>query len=140
VIAEAGGYELFAYKEQSGTIGFDLGDTGFGMGGFAAADFRHPLCVLGPGTTNDTDPQGPIPYFGITSPEARRVEVSYTDGAPEDEPAGEGGFVVLLDRGREPTAITAYDTGGTELGRVPLHFVAGIGGRPEPAGPSSAFC
>jgi hypothetical protein len=140
VIAEAGGYELFAYKERSGTIGFDLGDTGFGMGGFVAADFRHPLCVLGPGTTNDTDPQGPIPYFGITSPEAGRVEVSYTEGSPEEEPAGEGGFVALLDRGREPVAITAYDTGGKELGRVQLHFVAGIGGRPEPAAPSSAFC
>ena len=140
VIGEAGGYELFAYKGQSGSISFDLGDTGIGMGGFGPSDFRQPLCVLGPGTTNDTDPDGPIPYFGITSPEARRVEVSYTEGAPEDEPAGEGGFIALLDRAREPSAIAVYDAGGTELGRIPLHFVSGIGGRPEPSAPSSAFC
>jgi hypothetical protein len=139
VIAEAGGYELFAFKERGGGIGFDLGDTGIGMGGFDPADFRRPLCVLGAGTTEDTDPDGPIPYFGVTAPNAAGVELAYDEGPPETRPVGEGGFVVLVDRSREPVKLTVYDKAGSVLGSVPLSFHKGVGG-PEPSAAASAFC
>lgn len=139
VVAEAAGYRLFAYRESGGSIGFDLGDTGVGMGGYSPADFRRPVCVLGPGTTGDTDPDGPIPYFGVTSPQTAKVTVSYADGRIEDGAAGAGGFVVLLDRHREPTAITTLDASGDELATVPIHFEEGPQGPDAIAAPSS-FC
>lgn len=120
VIGEAGGYELFAYRERSGTIGFDLGDTGVGMGGYRSSDFHRPLCFLGPGTTDDTDPNGPLPYFGIVSPSAAAVELSYADGSRQRWAVGGGGFVVLLDRSRAPASVTALDAEGEALGSESL--------------------
>jgi hypothetical protein len=118
VIAASDGYKLFAYRERSGSIGFDLGDTGVGMGGYAAADFRRPLCLLGPGTTADTDPRGPVPFFGVAAPAARTVAATYSDGSTQTADVGEGGFVILVDRSLRLASISAFDAAGNELGRA----------------------
>jgi hypothetical protein len=121
VIAEAGGYRLYAYRERGGTIGFDLGDTGVGMGGYHASDFDgRGICLLGPGTTDDTAPHGPRPYFGVSAPDVRKVELGFASGPGEEVAVGGGGFVLLFDRSREPTTITAFDAAGDEMGTAAI--------------------
>lgn len=121
VIAEAGGYRLYAYRERSGTIGFDLGDTGVGMGGYRASDFDgRGICLLGPGTTDDTDPNGPRPYFGVAAPDVRKLGLGFASGPNQEVGVGGGGFVLLLDRSREPTSITAFDAAGDEAGTASI--------------------
>jgi hypothetical protein len=139
VIAETGGYRLYAYRESSGTIGFDLGDTGFGMGGYSAADFHRGICFLGPGTTDDTDPRGPRPFFGVTGTGAQAVRLDYADGGSESAAADEGGFVLLIDRAREPVAVTALDASGDPLAREPLGSREGPRG-PEPSSDPASYC
>jgi hypothetical protein len=121
VIAEAGGYRLYAYRERSGDIGFDLGNTGVGMGGYTPADFDgRPICLLGPGTIDDTDPHGPRPYFGVSAPTARKLVLTFAHGPTETVGIPGGGFVLLFDPSREPTTITALDTAGQVLGQATL--------------------
>jgi hypothetical protein len=125
VIAEAGGYRLFAYRERNGTIGFDLGDTGVGMGGYHASDFDgRAICLLGPGTTDDTDPTGPRPFFGVTAPDVGKVELGFASGPSETVDVEGGGFVLLLDRGREPTTIAALDADGGRIGTATIEAAA----------------
>jgi hypothetical protein len=122
VIASAGGYELYAYRERNGSIGFDLGDTGVGMGGYSAADFDgRGICLLGPGSMRGPDEHGHIPYFGVSSPAVRSLELEYADGSTErsEVPSG-GGFVLLTVPSRHPLAVTAFDAGGEELGRATI--------------------
>jgi hypothetical protein len=139
VIAETGGYRLYAYRESSGAIGFDLGDTGVGMGGYSAADFRSGICFLGPGTTDDTGPRGPRPFFGVAGGRAHAVRLDYADGGSETAAADQGGFVLLIDRAREPVAVTALDAGGDPLAREPLGSREGPHG-PEPVAPPRSYC
>ncbi len=59
VIAQAGGYKLYAAREADGDrIDFDLGDTGVGLG-FTPDDFRdRTVIVLGPGAMQHADERG----------------------------------------------------------------------------------
>jgi hypothetical protein len=125
VIAEAGGYKLFAYRERSGSIGFDLGDTGVGMGGYHASDFAgRALCLLGPGSMQRPDQQGHLPWFGVASPTTRTVELTYASGPPLRLNRVKGGFVLLTEPSRGPREITAYDAAGNPLGRATLGGVS----------------
>ncbi len=118
VIAAAGGYKLFAYIERSGALAFDLGNTGFGMGGFTAHNFHDsPLEVLGPGAMRHADADGHVPLFGISAPSVKSVQLIYGSGPPLEVGDINGGFVLLVEPGREPREVVAYDGNGEVLGR-----------------------
>ena len=118
VIAAAGGYKLFAYIESSGALGFDLGNTGFGMGGYTARNFHDsPLEVLGPGAMRHADADGHVPLFGISAPSVKSVQLVYGSGPPLEVSDINGGFVLLVEPGREPREVVAYDGNGEVLGR-----------------------
>jgi hypothetical protein len=122
VIAEADGYRLYAYRERSGSIGFDLGDTGVGMGGYSAADLdRRSICLLGPGSMQGPDEHGHIPYFGIAGSSVKSIELTYADGPPlRSEVAGGGGFVLLTVPSRGPREMTALDAEGNAVGTATI--------------------
>jgi hypothetical protein len=118
VIAAAGGYKLFAYIESSGALAFDLGNTGFGMGGFTARNFHDsPLEVLGPGAMRHADADGHVPLFGISAPSVKSVQLVYGSGPPLEVSDIDGGFVLLVEPGREPREVVAYDGNGEVLAR-----------------------
>lgn len=118
VIAAAGGYKLFAYIESGGALAFDLGNTGFGMGGFTAHNFHDsPLEVLGPGAMRHADADGHVPLFGISAPSVKSVQLVYGSGPPLEVSDINGGFVLLAEPGREPREVVAYDGNGEVLGR-----------------------
>lgn len=118
VIAEAGGYQLFAYIDGSGGLGFDLGDTGVGMAFESAAELSDaPLHVLGPGAMPRADSQGHVPLFGIAAQSVSTVELTYTSGPPLRVSEVDGGFVLLAEPGRGPIEVIAFDATGTEIGR-----------------------
>jgi hypothetical protein len=118
VIAAAGGYKLFAYIEDGGDLGFDLGNTGFGMGGYTARNFRDsPLEVLGPGAMRHADADGHVPLFGISAQAVKSVRLVYGSGPPLEVSGIDGGFVLLVEPDREPREVVAYDGDGEVLGR-----------------------
>jgi hypothetical protein len=132
VIAEAGGYKLFAYIEPSGGLGFDLGDTGVGMGIADPGELEdHALYVLGPGamqTADDpghparqlTDPEGHVPLFGIAARAVASVELTYESGPPLAVDGIDGGFVLLARPSRGPREVVAFDAEGNVIGRQPI--------------------
>lgn len=118
VIAEAGGYKLYAYIEASGGLGFDLGDTGVGMGFGSAAELGDaPLHVLGPGAMPHADSQGHVPLFGIAAQSVSTVELTYTHGPPLRVSGVDGGFVLLAEPSRGPIEVIAFDASGKQIGR-----------------------
>lgn len=124
VIAAAGGYKLFAYIESGGALGFDLGNTGFGMGGFTARNFHHsPLEVLGPGAMRHADADGHVPLFGISAPSVKSVRLLYGSGPPLEVSDVNGGFVLLVEPGREPREVVACDGNGEVLGRQAVSYI-----------------
>jgi len=123
VIAAAGGYKLFAFRERNGSIGFDLGDTGIGTGGFHASDFDdRALYVLGPGSMERPDRHGRIPWFGIAAHAVTSVELTYETGPPLRVKVVEGGFVLLAKPARGPREIIALGANGEILGRKSIAF------------------
>jgi hypothetical protein len=124
VIAAAGGYKLFAYIERSGALGFDLGNTGVGMGGYTARNFRDSaLEVLGPGSMQHADANGHVPLFGISAEAVKSVQLTYGSGPPLQVDGIDGGFVLLVEPGREPREVVAYDDGGAVLGRKAIGYI-----------------
>lgn len=124
VIAAAGGYKLFAYIERSGALGFDLGNTGVGMGGYTARNFRDSaLEVLGPGSMQHADDHGHVPLFGISAQAVKSVRLVYGSGAPLQVNGIDGGFVLLVEPGREPRKVIAYDDDGEVLGRKAIGYI-----------------
>lgn len=118
VIAEAGGYKLYAYIGGSGGLGFDLGDTGVGMGFESVAELGDaPLHVLGPGAMPRADSRGHVPLFGIAAQAVSALELTYTSGPPLRVSGVDGGFVLLAEPGRGPVAVIAFDAEGGEIGR-----------------------
>lgn len=117
VIAQAGGYKLFAYVDGSGGIGFDLGDTGVGMGFASVRDLgRAALQVLGPGAMQHADSKGHVPLFGLAARSVRSVELTYASGPPLVVDGVEGGFVLLADPSRGPREVVARNADGEEIG------------------------
>jgi hypothetical protein len=124
VIATAGGYKLFAYIERSGALGFDLGNTGVGMGGFTARNFRDSAIeVLGPGSMRHADASGHVPLFGISARAVESVKLLYGSGPPLDDKGVDGGFVFLVEPGRDPREIVAYDGDGRVLARKAVTYI-----------------
>jgi hypothetical protein len=118
VLAEASGYKLYAYLAPSGSISFDLGDTGVGMG-FESADEigPGPIYFLGSGSMRYADDQGHLPLFGLAASTVSSVELVYERGPPAREDGIEDGFVLLAEPGREPREIVGYDQAGEVMGR-----------------------
>jgi hypothetical protein len=124
VIAAAGGYKLFAYISGSGALSFDLGNTGFGMGGYTARSFRaSPLEVLGPGAMRYADAHGHVPLFGISARAVKSVRLDYGSGPPLEVSDVNGGFVLLVEPGREPREVVAYAGDGDVLGREAIGYI-----------------
>jgi hypothetical protein len=121
VLAEAGGYKLYAYIGSSGGINFDLGDTGFGTG-FESASEIGPGAVyfLGPGAMRYADHRGHLPLFGLAASSVTSVELAYEHGPPLRRNGIRDGFVLLAEPGREPREIVAYNAAGDALGRKSL--------------------
>jgi hypothetical protein len=121
VIAEAGGYKLYAYRERNGSIGFDLGNTGVAAGGFTAAHFKHrSLFLLGPGAMSGPDERGHIPWFGLAARSVAAVEVHYETGPPLRVDHIDGAFVLLVEPDRDPRQAVATDAAGQVIGRQPF--------------------
>jgi hypothetical protein len=124
VIAAAGGYKLFAYINGSGALSFDLGNTGFGMGGYTARSFRDSaLEVLGPGAMRHADAGGHVPLFGISAEAVKSVELVYGSGPPLKVDGIDGGFVLLVEPGRWPREVIALDGEGGVLGRKTIGYI-----------------
>lgn len=118
VIGEAGGYKLYAYIGPSGGLGFDLGNTGVGMGFESAAELGGaPLHVLGPGAMQHADSQGHVPLFGIAARSVSSVELTYASGPPLRVSDVNGGFVLLAEASRGPIEVIAFNASGKEVGR-----------------------
>ncbi len=124
VIAAAGGYKLFAYIERSGALGFDLGNTGVGMGGYTARNFRHSaLEVLGPGSMQHADAHGHVPLFGISAQAVKSLQLVYDSGSPLEVSGIDGGFVLLVEPGRGPREVVAYGADGDVIGREAIGYI-----------------
>lgn len=118
VIAEAGGYKLYAYLSPSGVINFDLGDTGFGMGFDKVSEFNdQAVFVLGPGSMRYADAQGHVPLFGVTARSVTSVELTYESGSPLRVDGIDGGFVLLAEPRRGPREVLALDADGNVVGQ-----------------------
>jgi hypothetical protein len=127
VLAEADGYKLIAAKQRDGSIDFDLGDTGVGIGNLPASDFRgHALFVLGPGSVQHADEHGHVPLFGVTARSVKTVELVYPSGPPLRVSGIAGGFVLLAEPTRNAEEVVAYDGSGNELERAPLQSDHGV--------------
>lgn len=109
VIAEAGGYKLFAARSRSGSLTFELGNTGVGLGGGFDEDFReHAIFVLGPGAVPSADERGYVPLFGVVSRSVASVELTYDNGPALLVDDVEGGFVLLAEPDRSPRAVVHW--------------------------------
>jgi hypothetical protein len=117
VIAEADGYKLYAALQPDGTVEFDLGNTGVGLGFSADAFSDRALYVLGPGSMQNADEHGHVPLFGVTARSVRSVELAYEQGPPLHVDAVAGGFVLLAEPARRPREVLALDGQGEIIGR-----------------------
>jgi hypothetical protein len=121
VIAEAGGYKLYAYIGASGGLSFDLGDTGFGEGFEKASEINgHALYVLGPGAMRYADAHGHVPLFGVTASSVTSVELTYESGPPLRVDGVKGGFVLLAEPSRNPQEVLGLDAEGNVVGQKPV--------------------
>jgi hypothetical protein len=117
VIAEADRYRLYAARQPDGTVEFDLGNTGVGIGFSASAFDDRVLYVLGPGSMQNADEHGHVPLFGVTARSVRSVELTYEKGRPLHVDAVDGGFVLLAEPDRRPHEVRAYDAREHVVGR-----------------------
>jgi hypothetical protein len=123
VIAEAGGYKLYSYIASSGSLNFELGGTGVGLGYESAAELGDaPLHLLDPGARRHADAQGHVPVFGIAARSVSSVELTYESGLPLRVSGVDGGFVLLAEPGRGPIEVIALDADGKEIGREPINY------------------
>jgi hypothetical protein len=117
VVAEADGYKLYAARQPDGTVEFDLGNTGVGLGFSADAFSDRALYVLGPGSVQNADEHGHVPLFGVTARSVRIVELTYEQGPPLRVDSVAGGFVLLAEPARGPREVLAFDAQGEVVGR-----------------------
>jgi hypothetical protein len=126
VIAEAGGYKLVVVREGDGKVGFDLGNTGVGIGALEPSDFKgHAVHVLGPGAMPHADKHGHVPLFGITARSVKSVELRYASGPSQRVGGIDGGFVLLVNPRRDATEVVGFDVQGNELEHASLHTRGG---------------
>jgi hypothetical protein len=117
VIAEADGYKLYASMQADGSVSFDLGNTGVGLGFEPSSFIDRALYVLGPGSVQNADEHGHVPLFGVTARSVRSVELVYESGPPLRAEASDGGFVLLAEPPRAPHEVVAYDARGEVVAR-----------------------
>lgn len=123
VIAEAGGYELYSYIGSDGGLNFLMGGIGVGLGYPSAAELGDaPLHLLDPGARRHADAQGHVPLFGIAARSVSSVELTYESGPPLRVSGVEGGFILLAEPSRGPTAVIALEADGKEIGREPINY------------------
>lgn len=135
VIAEAGGYKLYSYIGSEGTLNFEFGGIGFGMGYPSAAELGDaPLHLLDTGARRHPDAQGHVPVWGIAARSVSSVELTYESGPPLRVSGVEGGFILLAEPGRGPTEVVALNADGKEIGREPIDYPL-IDESPEPPSP-----
>jgi hypothetical protein len=124
VIAEAGGYKLFAYISPGGSLSFDLGETGVGMGFPSASEVSAgAIYVLGPGAMQHADAAGHVPLFGLAAESVTSVELEYESGPPLRLDDVKDGWVLLADPARSPQAIVARDASGEVLERRSVAYI-----------------
>jgi len=130
VIAEAGGYKLYAYRAPSGLLSFDLGDTGVGMGFDSASDLRPAgaIYILGPGSMRFEDGLGHVPLFGLAADVVKSVELHYETGPPLRIDGVAGGFVLLAEPRQGPLEVVALDGDGNEVERESVDYPDGEAG------------
>lgn len=129
VIAEADGYKLYAAHLPDGSVDFDLGNTGVGLGFSADAFSDRSLYVLGPGAVENADERGHVPLFGVTARSVRTVALSYEHGPPLRVAGVDGGFVLLAEPDRGPHEVLAFDGEGELVGRQLVDETADYGPR-----------
>jgi hypothetical protein len=135
VIAEAGGYKLYSYIGSSGSLNFELGGTGVGLGYESAAKFGDaPLHLLDPGARRHADAQGHVPVFGIATRSVSSVELTYESGPPLRVSGVEGGFVLLAEPSRGLIEVLALGADGKEVGRESIDYPL-VDESPEPPPP-----
>jgi hypothetical protein len=135
VLAEAGGYKLYSYIGSAGSLNFELGGTGIGMGFESAAELGDaPLHLLDPGARRHPDAQGNVPVFGITTRSVSSVELTYESGPPVRVSGVEGGFVLLAEPSRGPIEVLALGVDGKEVGRESIDYPL-VDEPPEPPPP-----
>jgi hypothetical protein len=117
VIAHADGYKLYAILQPDGSVEFDLGNTGVGLGFDPASFDDHGLFVLGPGLMENADENGHVPLFGVTARTVTSVELSYASGPPLRVDGVEGSFVLLVEPARGPREVVAFAPGGEVVER-----------------------
>ncbi len=115
VIAEADGYKLYAAVMRDGSVEFDLGNTGVGLGFEPNGFEQRALYVLGPGSMANADEHGHVPLFGVTARSIRSVELTYESGPPLRLDRVDGGFVLLAEPDRAPREVIAFDAEGNEV-------------------------
>jgi hypothetical protein len=117
VIAAADGYKLYAAVMRDGSVEFDLGNTGVGLG-FDPSGFKErALYVLGPGSVTNADEHGHVPLFGVTARSIRSIELTYGSGPPLRVDGVDGGFVLLAEPDRSPREVIAFDAARNEVAR-----------------------
>lgn len=129
LIAKTGGVGLYARRVDSDDgpqLEFGLGE-GVGMAmsgpleGWLERLGEDSIGVLGTalfGPRDVLDGQGRVPLLGLAARNVERVEVRYLSGPPLIGPAGEGGFVLLVDAWRPLRELVAYDARGREVGQA----------------------
>lgn len=126
VLAEAGGYKLYAYRAPSGSISFDLGDTGFAMGFESVEELDSgAIYVLGPGSMQYADARGHVPLFGIAADSVRSIELRYESGPPLRLDGVRSGFVLLAEPDRGPREVVAFDAEGEAVERESIDYADG---------------
>jgi hypothetical protein len=118
VIAQAGGYKLFAARAPDNGVTFDLGNSGVGMTLTPDAGFDgQAVLILGPAAMRSMDRQGHVPLFGIANGSVASVELTYASGPPLRIDHVDRGFVLLAEPDRSPRAVVAFDAAGREVER-----------------------
>jgi hypothetical protein len=116
VLAEAGGYKLYAYRAPEGSLSFDLGDTGVGMGFEGPEELgRNAIVILGPGAMQYADAKGHVPLFGLVADNVTSVELSYDSGPSLRVDDVAGGFVLLVEPDRGPREMVVFDAAGDQV-------------------------
>jgi hypothetical protein len=117
VIAEADGYKLYVALQSDGSVEFDLGNTGVGLGFEPSSFTDRALYVLGPGSMQHADEHGHVPLFGATARSVKSVELLYESGPALRADASHGGFVLLAEPSRQPREVVAYNANGEMVAR-----------------------
>jgi hypothetical protein len=117
VIASVDGERMYVYRQQSGSLCFDLGGH-VGVCDFTEQDLfaDQPVAILGPTVAARS---GRFHLWGLALASVKRVEATFAD-APPVRVSVHGAFGVALDPESKPQELTVYDADGRELATLDL--------------------